>query len=132
MLVTVQVLQTLAKEVQEEGADGSDQAGQGDVATISDLMGKGAVAYLAMRALLALGRGAEAQMELLTMASAPDTPLDLCMAAVKVCQGGTGQHMCYRHLTVKSKSTISMRPADLHICRSCWRLKKRSWPWCRH
>ena len=81
----VQVLQTLAKEVAEEGTDVGDHAEKGDAHGGVDSTGTGAVAYLAMRTLLALGRGAEAQAELLTMASAPDTPLKLCMSAIKVC-----------------------------------------------
>jgi hypothetical protein len=82
----MQVLQALAKEMAEEGADVREQAGEGDAHSGIDSTGTGAVAYLSMRALVALGRGAEAQAELLTMASAPDTPLKLCMSAIKVCR----------------------------------------------
>lgn len=81
----MQVLQALAKEMAEEGTDVGSQAGPDDSHSGIDSAGTGAVAYLAMRALLALGRATEAQAELLTMASAPDAPLKLCMSAVKVC-----------------------------------------------
>jgi hypothetical protein len=83
--LNVQVLQALVNEKHEEGADDRYQAESGDDASSSDNMGRGAVAYLTMQAFMALGRDSEAQMELLTMASAPDTPLTLCMSAIKVC-----------------------------------------------
>jgi hypothetical protein len=90
----MQVLQALAKEMAKEGADVGDHTGEDGAHRSIDSTGTGAVAYLAMRALLALGRSAEAQAELLTMASAPDTRLKLCMSAMKVCgtQARTGQH----------------------------------------
>lgn len=61
-----------------EGGD-SDPTEEGP-----DSDGSPAVAYLALQALLALGRGSDAQAELLALASATDAPLSLCMSAVKV------------------------------------------------
>jgi hypothetical protein len=80
----VQVLQELSEGVPEEGGEGVEAAGRGGGAPVSHSMGRGAVAYLAMRALLALGRAAEAQTELLAVASAPDSPLPLCISGMKV------------------------------------------------
>lgn len=72
----------MADDMQQE-ADGEDQQGGGDGdEPARDSIGKGAVAYLGMRALLAMGRASEAQAELLAMAAAPDAPLALCMSAI--------------------------------------------------
>jgi hypothetical protein len=140
---TLQVLQALARETAEVSADVGDQAGEGDIHSGIESTGTGAVAYLAMRALLALGRAAEAQAELLTMASAPDAPLQLCMSAIKVRRDGT-QAWTGQHHDWIAQPGSNCRLKHVHAglpdiatghnltCRICWLLRKRSWQWCRH
>lgn len=130
----------------QQDDDGKKQEGEGaaDDPHSNDCSGKGPVAHLAMRAMLALGRASEAQAELLAMAAAPDAPLTLCMAAVKVRRAPTDHMHGWVCLPSSCRQSLkdclqaffvtlsSSQRALLNTLRSCWaRARSHSWRRCQ-